>query len=76
MFLSLLPKRIDNLLVAGRSISSTHEAHSAIRIMPICTNVGEGAGIAATLALKNNLCFRDINVNEVQEELLKHGGIY
>lgn len=52
---SLIPKNMSNLLVAGRCISTTHEAQSAYRIMPICCCIGEGAGLAVSLAVKNRL---------------------
>lgn len=52
---SLIPKSLKNMLVAGRCISTTHEAQSAYRIMPICCCIGEGAGIAISLAIKNQL---------------------
>lgn len=52
---SLIPKALKNLLVAGRCISTTHEAQSAYRIMPICCCIGEGAGLALSLAVKNKL---------------------
>ncbi len=52
---SLIPKKLKNTLVAGRCISTTHEAQSAYRIMPICCSIGEGAGIALSFAVKEKL---------------------
>ena len=51
----LLPLEIDNLLVAGRCISATHEAQASLRVMPQCFAMGEAAGLAATLALHHHL---------------------
>lgn len=48
----LVPKGSRNLLVAGRCISSTHEAQASYRIMPICCCLGEAAGIARRLLRK------------------------
>ena len=50
-----LPLKVDNLLVAGRPISSTHEAHSSLRIMPTCTAMGQAAGTAAAMAVKEGV---------------------
>ncbi|MBR1608584.1 MAG: FAD-dependent oxidoreductase, partial [Kiritimatiellae bacterium] len=47
---SLLPRELDNLLVAGRCIGASHEAQASVRIMPICFCMGEAAGAAAALA--------------------------
>ena len=41
---SLLPKGVENLLLAGRNICGTHIAHSSFRVMPICLGTGEAAG--------------------------------
>jgi len=46
-FRSLIPKGIDNLLVAGRCISATHEAMASLRVMPPCFIIGQAAGTAA-----------------------------
>lgn len=73
---SIVPTAIDNLLVAGRPISSTHEAHSSFRIMPITTCIGESAGIAASIAIKENCKMIDINIKKVQERLDNFGGLY
>mgnify|MGYP000867900285 FL=1 len=73
---ALLPKGIDNLITAGRPISSTHEAHSAYRVMPICTCIGEGAGVAAAVALKGNQACRDADVEKIHEILDKNGALY
>jgi hypothetical protein len=43
----MVPKKTANLLVAGRSVSATHEALGAIRVMPPCFAMGEAAGVAA-----------------------------
>ncbi len=51
-FRSLLPRETDNLLVAGRALSATHEAQAAIRVIPIGMAIGEAAGTAAARAAK------------------------
>lgn len=51
----LVPLGMKNLLVAGRCISATHEAHSSLRVMPNCYCFGQAAGIAASIAVKENL---------------------
>lgn len=73
---ALLPKDMDNLIVAGRPISSTHEAHSAFRVMPISTCIGEAAGIAAYMALKKNVSFRDVDICEVHKLMDEYGALY
>ncbi len=65
----LVPEKIHGLLLAGRNISGTHMAHSNYRVMPICIGMGEGAGVAAALAVKNNIDVRDVDVTEVQKYL-------
>lgn len=63
----LVPEKIDGLLLSGRNISGTHMAHSNFRAMPICAGLGEAAGIAAALAVKNNKKVREITAREIQE---------
>ena len=72
---SLIPKGKDNLLIAGRCISSTHEAQASYRIMPFCAQLGQAAGAAMSLAVKNGVSPRDINVKALQE-ILKSEGFY
>ena len=48
----LLPRGLDNVLVAGRPISCDHGAHSSLRVMPIAACLGEAAGVAAARALE------------------------
>lgn len=69
----LVPKKIDNLLLAGRNISGTHLAHSSYRVMPICANMGQSAGIAAALCAKHDSLPRDLDIKELQGELRKYG---
>jgi hypothetical protein len=69
----LLPLGLDNLLVAGRCISGTHEAHSSYRVMPICVATGQAAGVCAALAAGNARSSREVPTREVQEELLRQG---
>ncbi len=69
----LLPLKIENLLVAGRCISGTHEAHASYRIMPICMATGQAAGICAAIACKNNQTPRTVPAKLVQEELIHQG---
>lgn len=70
---SLLPLKVENLLVAGRSISTTHEAMGAIRVMATCMAMGEAAGRAAKLAIQKGLTPDKIDVQELRRELLANG---
>ena len=70
---SLVPAKVKNLLVAGRSISTTHEAMSAIRVMAPCMAMGEAAGRAAKIAVRKGIAPSDIDVNELRAELLATG---
>ena len=72
---ALLPREYDNLLVAGRCISATHEAQSAIRIMPICANMGEAAGLAAAQACQKAIRTHDIDIKALQNDLRENGAV-
>jgi FAD dependent oxidoreductase len=69
----LLPKNTERLLVAGRCISGTHEAHSSYRVMPIVMATGQAAGVCAALAAKRTSTPRNVPVEAVQRELLRQG---
>lgn len=62
----ILPKKIDNLLLSGRNISGSHLAHSNFRIMSVCMALGEAAGAAAAVSVKNNIKLTDVNVKDIQ----------
>ena len=70
---SLIPKTVDNMLVAGRCISSDHGAQASYRIMPTVCCIGEAAGCAIALAVKDNISVRDIDVKKLQDLLTKNG---
>ena len=70
---SLLPQHVENLLVAGRSISTTHEAMSAIRVMAPCMAMGEAAGRAAAMAVREGVPPSQIDVAKLRAALLKEG---
>ena len=65
----LLPQKVSNLLVAGRSISATREALGAIRVIPPCFAMGQAAGIAAALCVKHGVSPAQINISELQTQL-------
>ncbi|MBQ8311397.1 MAG: FAD-dependent oxidoreductase [Clostridia bacterium] len=69
----LIPKGAENLLVAGRCISTTHEAQASVRIMPTCCNLGEAAGIAVSLAAENGAKMRDVDVKRLRAILAENG---
>lgn len=69
----LVPKGMKNLLVAGRCISSTHEAQSSYRIMPFCCELGQAAGIAVAVAKNDKTNVSNVDVGKVQDILRKEG---
>lgn len=63
----LLPKGLENILVAGRCISSTWEANGSTRMQGSCMATGQAAGIAAALSLKMNVAPRALDVQALRE---------
>lgn len=68
-FRCLVPKKISNLLVAGRCISSSFIAQSAVRIQPTCRETGEAAGIAAAYCAMNGIAVRNLEIRIVQQAM-------
>jgi len=69
----LMPRSVDGLIVAGRCISGTHEAHSSYRVMPIVMATGQAAGVCGALAARRGVMPRALAIEEVQAELLRQG---
>lgn len=73
----LLPRRaaggVSNLLVAGRCASMTHEGQSAARVSGACFVMGESAGTAAALAMKDGVAVHDIDIGKLQAALSNQG---
>jgi hypothetical protein len=69
----LYTNELDNLLVAGRCISATHEACAAVRVTPILMAISEGAGTAAAIAAKQGIGVAAIDVVQLQNLLKDHG---
>jgi hypothetical protein len=69
----LIPKKVDNLLVGGRCISTTHEAQGPIRNIPPCMATGQAAGVAAALAAKTRVKPKELDPRKLREALIKQG---
>jgi len=70
---ALVPKVIDNLLVAGRHYSATSQAQKMSREIPPCMAMGEAAGVAAALALNAGVTVRNVDIAGVQRVLRAQG---
>jgi len=66
---SILVKGKNNVIMGCRAVSSTHEAHSAIRVQPIVMAIGQAAGTAAALSLKKGVHPQKLSVTELQGTL-------
>jgi hypothetical protein len=71
----LLPVGMDNLLVAGRCASATHEGQSSLRVMPQCFAMGQAAGVAAAMAVRDGISPRQVDAEELRRALRKQGQI-
>ncbi|SDN55215.1 FAD dependent oxidoreductase [Paenibacillus sp. yr247] len=77
-FRSLVPQKVDGLLVVGRAASYDTLPHGSARVIPTGMAEGEAAGAAAMFAKKEKLTFRQIAaskevVSKLQEQLNKQG---
>lgn len=71
----LLPQGGKNLIVAGRPISATHEAHSSLRIQITCYATGQAAGTAMGISWQEKISLQEINIKKLQKTLLDNGVI-
>ena len=69
----LLPKKVNNLLVAGRCASMTHMGQSAARVSGSCFVMGQAAGTAAALAVQGHISPREVDVHQLQARLASAG---
>lgn len=69
---ALLPQELENVIVAGRCLSASHEAHASIRSIGQCLAMGQAAGLAAALA-KGDV--RGVDVGELRTRLLEMGAV-
>jgi hypothetical protein len=70
---ALVPQKIDNLLYAGRCISADVDAHQQSRVISNCFATGQGAGVAAALAVKLGCATRDVPLDQLQAALRDQG---
>lgn len=68
---AMVPRKIDNLLVAGRAIGGDKVAHAATRNMACCAVAGQGAGVAAAISTKSNAGFSELGLDAVHKELTR-----
>ncbi len=73
-FRCLIPRSLDNVLVAGKCISGDQVAHSSYRMTPTCCAMGQAAGTAAALALETGVAdLRSLDVSLLRSELARSG---
>src|SRR5262249_47619730 len=68
-FRCLCPEALDNVLVAGRCLSATHDAHASVRSMAQCMAMGQAAGTAAAMASGNG----EVDVDKLRARLAERG---
>jgi ribulose 1,5-bisphosphate synthetase/thiazole synthase len=73
---TLLPKRVRNLLVAGRSSGGDRISHASTRNMSCCAVLGQAAGIAAAVSLHDGSGLAEVDLGAVRRELDRQGVRY
>jgi hypothetical protein len=69
----LLPKNVDNFLVACRAFSSDMHVQDYFNLIPHCIAFGEAAGTASAMALKAGVGVKDVDIKALQKQLAKQG---
>lgn len=72
-FRALLPRNLEGIVVAGRCLSSTHDAHASARSIGTCMAMGQAAGSAAALAVGAGVSPRDVPVADLLGLLDRQG---
>ena len=70
---SLIAYGIEGLLLAGRCLSADSTAAGAVRVMPPCMAMGQAAGTAAALCVKENISVRALDTKLLRKTLTENG---
>lgn len=70
----IIPREMDNILVAEKSISVSNIVNGTTRLQPVVLQIGHAAGVLASVAAKRGVTPRKVRVREVQELVLNAGG--
>ena len=71
----LIPLKIDNLIIAGKNISATHEAIGTTRLQPAVMAIGQAAGTAASMAVKADVALRRLDPQALRKRLQDQGAL-
>lgn len=72
---TIVPKESTNTWVVGRCFSATHDAHASCRSMAQTMSMGQAAGLASVLSLKNDSDAKNIDIKKLQDNLIQLGAI-
>ena len=72
---ALIAENFPNLIVAGRSLSASKEAFASLRVQASCMGMGQAAGVAAGLCVKDNVAVQDINIKQLVARLVEIGAV-
>lgn len=70
---SLVTEQVENLLVAGRCLSATHEACAAVRVTPIVMAMGQAAGTAAAQSIQTGQAANRLDTDALRKTLRENG---
>ena len=70
---ALVTQKVENMLVAGRNVSSDFMGQSGIRLVLECLNMGQAAGTAAAMSLKDGVTARKLDVQKLRSRLVEMG---
>jgi hypothetical protein len=70
---SILPKKVENLLVGGRCVSFERDILDPMRLIPPCMVTGYAAGMAAALSVQSKTTPRELDITKLQSALKKSG---
>ncbi len=60
---ALIPRKLENVLVAGRRVSCDRPVQASIRVTPCCFTKGQAAGAAAAIAARDDVPVRGVDVS-------------
>ena len=70
---ALISADIENIITAGRNISSEGDAWEITRVIPVAAMTGQAAGVAASMACREDTALQEIDIKKLQSELISGG---